>query len=257
VSQQGDDRLEAQIDTAAGWIAESRHLVVFTGAGLSTDSGLPDYRGPDGVWTRRDAGLPPPPLKKSLSEIRPNRGHEALVRLQELGRLAFLISQNVDNLHLASGVDPDRLAELHGNSRRLRCLECDARFAKSDLGWDDERWGKGYRTDRPRAGQPTCPRCEGRLISSVVNFGDPLPERELRLAYEHSQAADVFFAIGSSLLVSPANEMPRAALQAGARLILLNLGETPFDTLAHLRISAPIGEVLPPIAERVRERITH
>ncbi len=238
------------IETAARWIAESRHLVVFTGAGISTDSGLPDFRGPDGVWTRRDAGLPAP-RGRPLSEVRPNAAHLALVELLRLGKLEILISQNVDGLHLASGIPLDRLAELHGNSRLMRCLRCDRRFPHAEVGWDVAIWGDGYLTDRPDDGQPGCASCGGRIISSVVNFGDPLPERELTLAYAHSREADVFLAAGSSLVVSPANDMPRVALDAGARLILLNRGETPFDGKAHLRISAGIGEVLPAIAARV------
>jgi mono-ADP-ribosyltransferase sirtuin 6 len=243
--------LDAQIRTAAEWIAESRHLVVFTGAGISTDSGLPDYRGPDGVWTRRDKGLPPPRQKVAPDQVRPNRGHLALVKLQEMGLLGFLISQNVDGLHLASGIDPNRIAELHGNTHLLKCLRCDARPSCASVGWDKAVWGPGYRTHRPRPGQPSCPACGGRLISSIVNFDDPMPEREMALAYEHSEASDLFFAIGSSLVVSPANDMPATALRSGARLILLNMGETPYDALAHLRISASIGEVLPRVVRGV------
>jgi NAD-dependent deacetylase len=114
-------------------------------------------------------------------------------------------------------------------------------------------WGEGYRTQRPLKGQPRCPLCKGRIISSVVNFGDPLPAREIQESFAHSERSDVFFAIGSSLVVSPANEMPRIALEMGARLILLNRGETPFDELAHLRIDAGIGEVLPPVLARVKQ----
>lgn len=248
-------RLSRQIDQAAEWILTSQLLVAFTGAGISTDSGLPDFRGPDGVWTRRDKGLPPPRWGKPPSQIAPNASHRALVELYRLGRLAFLISQNVDNLHLASGFPAERLAELHGNGKLMRCLGCDVRYTLEQVGWNRSVWGEGYRSQRPRKGQPACPQCSGRLISSVVNFGDPLPERELLLAFEHSARCDVFFAIGSSLVVSPANDMPRVALEAGARLILLNRGETPFDEVAHLHISAGIGEVLPPVVERVRQQL--
>lgn len=245
--------LTPQIERAARWIADSRHLVAFTGAGISTDSGLPDFRGPDGVWTRRDKGLPPPKWGKSPSEIRPNASHLALVELLRLGKLDFLISQNVDGLHLESGIPLERLAELHGNGKLMRCLGCDRRATLREVGWDRRRWGEGYRTQPVRKGQPKCPECGGRLISSVVNFGDPLPEAELKQAFEHSARCDVFFAIGSSLVVSPANQMPLEALKAGARFILLNRGETPYDALAHLRIDAGIGEVLPPVVERVKQ----
>jgi len=232
------------VTTAATWISQARHVVAFTGAGISTDSGLPDFRGPDGVWTRRDRGLPPP--RMTVSEVRPNVAHMALVELERLGRLQFLISQNVDGLHLASGFPADKLAELHGNGGLMRCLACDRSFTHEAVGWD-ARFGNGYRTDRVVRGQPPCPACGGRIISSVVNFDDPMPEKEMRLASEHSRRADLFFAIGSSLVVSPANEMPRIALSRGAKLILLNRGETPFDRDAHLRISDGIGDVLPAI----------
>ncbi len=244
--------LKSQIELAARWIAESEHLVAFTGAGISTDSGLPDFRGPDGVWTRRDKGLPPPAWGKPASEIRPNIAHHALVELEQMGKLKFLISQNVDGLHLESGIPLERLAELHGNGKLMRCLGCERRYRLAEVGWDRRRWGEGYRTQPVRKGQPTCPDCHGRIISSVVNFGDPLPARELEEAFEHSERSDVFFAIGSSLVVSPANQMPLEALKAGAKLILLNRGETPYDELAHLRISEGIGDVLPPVVERVK-----
>jgi NAD-dependent SIR2 family protein deacetylase len=247
------DPLKRQIEQAAEWIAASRHLVAFTGAGISTDSGLPDFRGSDGVWTRRDAGLPPPKWGKPAAQIRPNVAHQVLVELERLGKLRFLISQNVDNLHLESGVPADKLAELHGNGQLMRCLACDSRFGFGQVGWDRRVWGEGYRTQPPRKGQPRCPVCKGRIISSVVNFGDPLPAREIEKSLAESERSDVFFAIGSSLVVSPANEMPRVALELGARLILLNRGETPFDELAQMRIDAGIGEVLPPVLERVKE----
>lgn len=234
--------VERQIEKAAEWIAASRHLVAFTGAGISTDPGLPDDRGPEGVWTAAEGRAP-------------NASHRALVELWRLGKLQFLISQNVDDLHLASGFPASRLAELRGNGERMRCLSCDGRFTRAEVGWDERRWGEGYRTDRVHRDQPACPRCGGRLISSVVNFGDPLPQRELDLAIEHAQRCDLFFAIGSSLVVSPASVMPMEALEAGARLILLNRHETPFDELADLRIEAGVGEVLPGIVARVRERL--
>ena len=244
--------LNRQIDQAAEWIAASRHLVAFTGAGISTDSGLPDFRGPDGVWTRRDAGLPPPKWGVEPARVRPNVAQVSLVELERLGLLKFLISQNVDNLHLESGFPSERLAELHGNGKLMRCLGCEGRFTFTQVGWDRRVWGEGYRTQRPMKGQPRCPLCKGRIISSVVNFGDSLPVKELEAAFMHSARSDVFFAIGSSLVVSPANDMPRVAMEAGARLILLNRGETPFDEVADLRIDAGIGEVLPPVVERVK-----
>ena len=243
--------LDRTIDTLAHWIAESRHLVAFTGAGISTDSGIPDFRGPDGVWTRRDAGLPPPRWKTPQSKVAPNAAHLALVTLQEMGILRFLISQNTDNLHLRAGMRQDMIAELHGNGALMRCLGCDARYTRHEVGWDRAEWGPGYRTDRPVRGQPACPKCHGRLISSVVNFGDPLPEKDLRTAAAHAAACDVMLVLGSSLVVNPAAALVGVAIEAGAKVALVNRGETPYDDVVQLRTHAGIGEVLVPAVERV------
>lgn len=244
--------LDERIDTLARWMAETERIVVFTGAGISTESGIPDFRGPDGVWTRRDKGLPPPRWKVSPDEIAPNEGHMAIVELLRLGKLKLLISQNVDNLHIASGIPVDMIAELHGNGHRVKCLECDARFTKEEVGWDDGRFGKGYRTSKPVRGQPACPRCGGRIISSVINFGDPMPEREMELSEMHSKDCDLFLALGSSLVVTPASHMPQYALRAGAKVVLVNKGDTPFDDVVHLRFWEGIGDVLPPAVARMK-----
>ncbi len=244
--------LKDRIETCAEWVAGSERLVVFTGAGISTDSGLPDFRGPDGVWTRRDKGLPPPAGPARWSEVEPNPGHEAIRELQEMGKLHFLISQNVDNLHLKSGIRPDMISELHGNMEQMKCLSCDRRFRRAEIGWDEGKWGRGRRTEPPRRGQPVC-ACGGRLVSSVVDFGDPMPERDLGLAMAHAQECDLFLVVGSSLVVTPAAHMPLYALQAGARLVIVNQGDTPLDAQAHLRFREPIGDVLPPMVKRVRE----
>src|SRR3954451_19339263 len=127
---------DRHVETIARWILGGGHVVAFTGAGISTDSGIPDFRGPDGVWTRRDAGLPPPRWRVNAAEVRPNPSHLVLAELQRLGRLAFLITQNTDGLHRESGIDPDRLAELHGNGRLMRCLACDRQFPRDEVGWD-------------------------------------------------------------------------------------------------------------------------
>ncbi|MGQ9582496.1 MAG: SIR2 family NAD-dependent protein deacylase [Thermoplasmatota archaeon] len=242
---------EERVARLAEWIKCAKRLVVFTGAGISTESGVPDYRGPDGVWTRRDMGLPPPPMARPPWECEPNRGHMAIVELQKMGKLDLLISQNVDNLHIKSGVMRERMVELHGNSTLLRCLRCDRLIPKSEAGWDDRAHGRGYRTDAPRPGQPRCP-CGGRLVSSVVNFGDPMPRQELERAYRRSSECDLFIVVGSSLVVSPAAEMPLCALRAGARLVIINRGETPYDALADLRFHEGAGETLEATIKKLR-----
>lgn len=225
--------LEERIKKLAQWMFEAQYIVVFTGAGISTESGLPDFRGPDGIWTRQAKGLPP--KSRPFSEVEPNAGHRAIVELQNLGKLSFLISQNVDDLHLRSGIQPELLAELHGNVKKLRCHRCQAQVDQS----------KGLKT---------CP-CGGLLVSSVVNFGDPLPRKELDDSLWHSSHCDLFIVVGSSLVVSPANEMPRVALRSGGRVVIINQGETPLDKNCHLRFEERIGEVLPPAVERLKELI--
>lgn len=224
--------LASRIDLLAQWMNEAKKLVVFTGAGIGTDSGIPDYRGPNGVWTRRDKGLTT--KWPDLSLIKPNDGHHAIFELQEMGKLKFLISQNIDNLHLASGIRSELLAELHGNYAKVRCRQCETVYDKAS-GFDG------------------CIQCGGELVSSVVNFGQSLPYNDLMASYGHSQDCDLFLVVGSSLVVTPAAEMPKVALQHGAKLVIINQGETPYDTLAHLRFDEKIGEVLRPALDRLKE----
>jgi NAD-dependent deacetylase len=162
----------------------------------------------------------------------PNQGHYAIVELQNIGKLKFLISQNVDNLHLKSGIKPELIAELHGNMTKLRCIYC------------------GMIYDMP-LGFTQC-TCGGLLEPSTVAFGQPLPERDLVLAYEHSRKSDLFLVVGSSLVVTPAADMPMEALQNGAKLVILNKGDTPFDRSAHLRFYEKIGDVLPAAVNRLK-----
>ena len=224
--------LTIRIQTLAQWFYEARHLVVFTGAGISTESGLPDFRGPNGMWTRRDKGLPPRPMTEPWDSVEPNAGHRAIVDLQQLGKLAFLISQNVDNLHLKSGIRPDLLAELHGNIAKLRCTRC------------------GKKVDK--AAKVTVCSCGGDLVRSVVDFGESLPEKDLMLSFEHSRKCDLFVVVGSSLVVTPAADMPAEALRSGAKLVIINQGETPFDNHAHLRFHEGSGDVLPKAVKKLK-----
>lgn len=243
--------LKEKIDLAAKWIAESERLVIFTGAGISTDSGLPDFRGPDGMWTRRDKGLPPP-KSPSWDQVQPNQGHYLIKELLEMGKLDYLISQNIDGLHAKSGIPFEKLAELHGNMYFMKCLNCGKKLTFEEAGWNKRIHGMGYRMSKPRKRHPRCPDCEGRLINSIVNFGDPLPQDDLEESMRRSAASDIFFVIGSSLVVYPAASMPGLAQQCGAKLIILNQGETPYDRIADLRFSVSIADVLPPIVEKVK-----
>ncbi|HNQ47540.1 MAG TPA: Sir2 family NAD-dependent protein deacetylase [Syntrophorhabdus sp.] len=223
--------VEERIESFAKMMFKSRHLVMFTGAGISTESGLPDFRGPDGVWTRQDKGLPPPTTSKPWHLFEPNTGHYAIVNLQKAGKLKFLISQNVDNLHLKSGIKPELIAELHGNITKLKCPHCDMVY--------DTFWGF------------TECKCGSSLVPSTVGFGQSLPEHDLMLAFKHSRKSDLFVVIGSSLVVTPAADMPKEALQHGAKLVIINEGDTPFDRYAHIRFRERIGDILPAAVNRL------
>jgi NAD-dependent deacetylase len=227
--------LDSRIQTLAEWMAEARRLVIFTGAGISTDSGLPDFRGPDGVWTRRDKGLSSRDESLDWTKTDPNVAHHAIVDLQKMGKLDFLISQNIDNLHLASGIRAEILAELHGNLARLRCVVCERTYPKSD--------------------PPDGCECGGSLKSSVVGFGDSLPTKDLTESFEHARGCDLFIVIGSSLVVTPAATVPVVAHEAGAKLVIINRGETPLDEIAQLCFEEGIAEVFPAAVAKLKETV--
>ena len=230
--------LSERIDTLVQWIAQAKYLVVFTGAGISTDSGLPDFRGPDGLWTRKAKGLPPP-TGVDWTEVEPNQAHLAIVELQNMGVLKFLISQNVDNLHLKSGIKPELIAEFHGNIAKLRCTSCTNQIDSF-----------------PDLMDANCPICEkGRLVSSIVNFGDPIPFKVYEDSARHSRLSDCFIVAGSSLVVQPAAEMPEIAHKAGAKLVIINRGETPLVNICQLRFWESTGEVLPEAVNRLKEAL--
>ncbi|MHA1681356.1 MAG: SIR2 family NAD-dependent protein deacylase [Promethearchaeota archaeon] len=250
------ENLQEWIKTTAGWIVNSNHVVIFTGAGLSTASGLSDFRGPDGIWTRRDKGLAPMPSKVSIDNVRPNAGHLAIVKLEKLGKVQFLISQNVDGLHLDSGFPAEKLAELHGNKNLMICLECEAKYTKSAVGWNARIHGHGYRTSRPRDNQPRCPACNGRIISSIVNFKDPLPEKDLAISIRHSEKlCDIMIVLGSSLVVNPAASLVWLAKKNGARIVINNKGETPYDNIADLLVPLNINDYFPAVVQEVEHLI--
>jgi NAD-dependent SIR2 family protein deacetylase len=223
--------LEERIQKLARYLFEAVNIVFMTGQGISTEPSLPNVRGPEGIWTRHDKELPT--KFRLFTSVEPNAGHQAIVELQSLGKLRFLITQNVDNLHLRSGIRPELLGELHGNVTRLRCQQCQTQVPKS-------------------LGLETC-SCGGKLVSSVINFGDPLPQKDLEDSFWHSSQCDLFIIVGSSLVVGPANELPEVALRGRARLVIINQGETPMDSRCHLRFEENFIEVLPPAVDRLKK----
>lgn len=245
----------ATLAQARGWVAEAQRVVALTGAGISTESGIPDFRGPQGVWTKNPQAeklsdihyyMADPEIRKAswqgrLShpawDARPNRGHDALVTLERRGKLHALITQNIDELHQIAGNSPARVIEVHGTVRRVVCMECGMRAPMQKA------------LDRVRAGEvdPPCRDCGGILKSDTISFGQALVPEVIERAMQAAGAADLLLAIGTSLSVYPvANAVPLAK-QAGARLVIVNAEPTPFDHIADAVFNAPIGEVLPGI----------
>ena len=241
------------IDRARTLIAAAERIVVLTGAGISTDSGIPDFRGPQGVWTKNPKAeksahiseyLRDTEVRKQVWQARlaspawtaaPNAGHLALVELERRGRLHTLVTQNIDGLHQRAGHDPAKVVELHGTMRRFTCLSCDDGGPMEPV------------LDRLRAGEedPPCRSCGGILKSATISFGQSLVEADLARASRAAQAADLLLAVGSTLTVSPACHLVPMAASAGARVVIVNAAETPYDGLADAVLRTPIGEVLP------------
>lgn len=247
------------LETVAGWAAAAERITVLTGAGVSTDSGIPDYRGPQGLWTRDPAAQrlvtlsdyeqDPDVRRRSWVGRRehpawtaePNAAHLALVDLERTGRLVAILTQNVDGLHQRAGSDPARVVELHGTIWAVQCLDCGRRTPMRE---ELERLGP----DEP---DPHCRACGGILKSATISFGQSLDPAVLAGARTAAAAAELFLAVGSSLTVQPAAGLCRVAMQAGARLVVVNAQPTRYDADAAAVVRAPIGEVLPMLAARV------
>jgi NAD-dependent deacetylase len=232
-------------------VRESRRAVAFTGAGISTESGIPDFRSPGGLWTknrpiefsdflaskemRDEAWRRKFAMEDSFRAAKPGRGHRALARLLQDGKLSAVITQNIDNLHQVSGIPAGRVVELHGNGSYATCLDCGTRY---ELDWVKERF------EQSNGSAPDCPDCAGPVKSATISFGQSMPEEPMRQAESETLAADLFIAIGSSLVVWPAAGFPLRAKRNGARLVILNREPTDLDELADLVIRDDIGDVL-------------
>ncbi len=243
------------MDTVAvrAWIAAAQRIVVLTGAGISTDSGIPDFRGPQGVWTKN-------PKAEKLSDIRyymsdpevrrlswqsrlanpawtakPNAGHLALLELEKRGKLHALITQNIDELHQLAGHAPDKVVEVHGTMRKVVCMSC------------GERAPMERALARVRAGEadPPCRTCGGILKSATISFGQQLVPEVIDRAMQAAAEADLFLSVGTSLQVYPIAGAVPLAKRAGARVVILNAEPTPLDALADAVFNEPIGSVLP------------
>lgn len=235
--------------------AEAKRVLVFTGAGISTGSGIPDFRGPGGLWTRRqpvyfqdfvaseEARVEHWDYKletfDAFRDAQPNAAHRALAGLERLGRLQLLVTQNIDGLHAQAGNAPERTVEIHGTNRALECIQCDWRSDDVAAAMEDFR--------RTRQ----CPRCEcgGPLKTATISFGQAMPEAKLRRALEFAATADLALAIGSTLEVHPAASVPMVAKENGATYAIINRGSTAHDALADLRLEGDACEILPALLD--------
>ena len=243
----------------AGWLRETAAVTVLTGAGVSTDSGIPDFRGPNGFWTKnpdaeklsdiryyvRDSEIRRKAwqgrVDSGLLDARPNPTHHALVDLERAGHLDTLVTQNIDGLHLAAGTSPEKLVEIHGNAREYVCLTCEDRGPLEVV------------LDRIRAGEedPHCRDCGGILKSATISFGQAPIEANVARAVAASERADVFLALGTSLTVYPVAGLPELAKRHGARLVIVNAEPTPFDDVADVVLNESLSEVVPAIVAGV------
>ena len=251
--------MDQKIDQVARLAAKAGKIVVFTGAGISTESGIPDFRGPGGLWTKYDPDdftidqfLGSHATRKKMwrrlregglmEDAQPNAAHYAVVELEKMGKLLSLVTQNVDNLHQKAGSSPALIRELHGNMQRLVCLNCRESYpiavVKEKYAGSDDA--------------PTCDYCRGILKPDVIFFGEALPQQALAQAMREAESCDLMIVIGSSLVVYPAAYVPVHAKQSGADLVIINKGETEQDHLADVRIDAPAGETMTKILNRLK-----
>ena len=245
-----------QYSQIARWLSEAQQAVAFTGAGVSTESGIPDFRSPGGIWTkyrtvyfqeflasaeaRHEYWRQKAEGQLDFSRAQPNIGHQTLAGWEDAGRLAAVITQNIDGLHARAG--NRRVLELHGTAREVSCLDCRARYDADEMVSRFQQTGA----------VPVCPACgSGLMKHATISFGQHLPADVLQEAFALSRRAELFLAIGSSLVVEPAASLPRAAKESGARLVIINRDPTPLDAIADLVLREPIGEALAAIDARL------
>ncbi|MET0314139.1 MAG: Sir2 family NAD-dependent protein deacetylase [Hansschlegelia sp.] len=244
-----DDRKIARF---AAMLSDARRAVIFTGAGISTGSGIPDFRSPGGLWTknrpiefgafvsspemRREAWRRKFAMDDATAGARPNAAHRAVARLAREGPVSLVVTQNIDGLHETSGVPAEKLVELHGNGTYAACLDCGARHELADIRAVFEATG----------GAPACRVCGGLVKSATISFGQAMPVEAMRRAEEAAQDADLFIVLGSSLVVFPAAGLPIAAKRSGAVLVIANREPTEFDPIADLVLRTDLVELLAP-----------
>ena len=240
----------SELSQLAELLERSQRAVVFTGAGISTESGIPDFRSPGGLWTknqpiefqdfmaseemRRESWRRKFAMESTMSQAEPNRGHRAVAALVERGKVSAVITQNIDGLHQASGVPDRQVIELHGNTTYARCLECHQRYELETI-------KEAFLIDETL---PTCEACGGIVKTATISFGQAMPDVQMAQAQQETLACDLFLAIGSSLVVYPAAGFPIVAKQNNAKLAIINREPTDLDELADLVVNSEIGDTL-------------
>ncbi len=240
----------ADIESLRAMIEEAKDAVVFTGAGISTESGIPDFRSPGGIWTtnqpilfqdfmaseeiRREAWRRQFNTIDVIRKALPNNGHLAVAKLVRTGKVSSVITQNIDGLHQRAGIPEEKLIELHGNTTYARCLNCNRRYELDDIRTAFEKDGT----------LPVCGHCGGIIKSATISFGQAMPEEAMQKARQATLSCDLFLAIGSSLVVYPAAGFPELAKRNGARLVIINRDPTAMDEIADLVIHQNIGVTL-------------
>ena len=243
------------LDLVAGWLHRAASVVAFTGAGMSTESGIPDFRSPGGIWAtsqpvyfhdflaspdaRREYWRQKAVSHRDFSAAEPNAGHRTLAKWQRSGRLKRVITQNIDGLHTLAG--NEGVLELHGTARKVGCLACQTQFEAEEM----------VRRYLELQCPPDCPRCGGILKHSTISFGQSLPEETLNAARRLSEEADLFLVLGSSLVVQPAAALPCLAQQHGSRLVIMNRDPTPLNSLADAVITTPLADTLVELDRRL------
>jgi NAD-dependent deacetylase len=242
--------VDSDIAELANLLRNARRAVVFTGAGISTESGIPDFRSPGGIWTkmmpinfedfvasadaRRESWRRRFEMEETWSSVKPNAGHHAVAELVRRGMVTHVITQNIDNLHQDSGVPEDRVIELHGNTRYAKCLTCNTRVEIADIRAHFDKFGE----------PPDCRFCGGIVKTATISFGQAMPEEEMDRAKRATLACDLMLVLGSSLVVYPAAGFPLLAKRNGARYAIVNREETEQDPYADLVLHEGIGAMM-------------
>jgi len=253
--------MEEKLKQVAQWVIHSKRIVVFSGAGLSTESGIPDFRSPGGVWdrynpedfyfhnflsseaSREKYWQMATEMYEPMKKAQPNLAHLAIAEMERLCKLDCVITQNIDGLHFKAGNSEEKVIQLHGTAMYVSCLSCKKKYDRDEI---QERIRKGVKV-------PYCDDCSGPLKPATISFGQSMPEKETEEAYHRSSLSDLFIVIGSSLVVQPAASMPLVAKRNGAKLVIINRDPTPYDDMADIVIHGQAGPIMDSILKKVKQ----